>query len=395
MTSPDSKISRKSPDDGPYLGLTLHSSIFEPLEISQVSVGDIAVPLLSEPNFALSLSRSGLSLTNFIGNKLAVHESGLGRFFSNIVPQTTAAVLNAYFMHESGHFRLIQSDATYFIEVPEDVRSFWNGVNGINTNSWASAQGLHYPYEGIMNDISYIIQKFDLPFYHAISTKLTGGDGDIAGYLDFRHELGSVHEESWLGGLSLWMLVDLYPHFARVMKYAWSGEKPENPYQPGDWTLKTNGYLSASGPLYGLKFMLFLQGHSQLPTYLAIEPWVSPSHTHVNRDQSEAVYPFGVNIEMYRLPLGGGLGPFSIAMSYELNISVQRQNIWYQREYFEDQIGILLGASASFHFQTKKWELFVSAGCREDGFLWQESLGTGCSGTAGFLVHVEPNQDSQ
>jgi hypothetical protein len=371
----------------PSIHVTLSTQLLEPLPEEQ-GFRNRLLSKLDHPETVFPLVLTGQSLGGALVDRYVPGDSVASRFVTNFLPKFAFALAGSFTLHETGHDFRTTNASRELGSSQQDVEAFRRGMNGISTTQWASQRRLQERYEGIGSDISYLVEKWDLPFYYFLQEpfiRINGGVtagriGDLSGYFGFRSRVHDNHEQEKISvsGLGVWQMMDAFRPLYRILKYLEEGKAPANPYSPGNWTLKTTGYLSSQGPLYGLRSYFFLKGDFHHPAFLSLVVWASPLS-----DQNRQ-YPFGVTLQAHRLPIAGLMvGPYKLAVGGLIGFSFQDPNPWeiHSAQRGRDRELIEAGASAFLHSESVEFQTTFSY--REPQMIWRESFNTGSSGTVG------------
>ena len=196
-------------------------------------------------------------------------------------------------------------------------------------------------------------------------------DGDVNDYYKFVRE-NNKFEELGLVGLALWRMMDLFltldfpsSPIYRVIDYGVSGQKPQNPYAPGKFSLATEGYLSSNGPLYGLQLYYHLTNINTLPSFASIEAWASPLPS------KQGIYPLGFTLNLERLPIYS-TESYSFGVSGNIGLSFQQRPEWETSES-NVNYGFYPEGGAKVSIAGKSWELFAGMQYRGPNTIWNES----------------------
>ena len=370
----------------PVVALTLDSQLFQAVP-ENYAWNHTFISKITQPDTIFSLAYTGQSMVDgFINHNVA------GRI-GNTALHLLTALAGSYPTHESGHwYRLLNG---LWGSPPTEVEDLLRSIGGLNTTQDFAQRYVLAPYLGLASDWAYLVNKADTSFYsiqEALAKATWNPKGtDLSRYLEFRYKKDGTSdtglERSYLAALQVWNLLDLYKPTARILRDMVNGVRPTNPYAPGEWTLKTEGYLSSGGPLFGAKALYFVEGHSSRPSALTLEGWVAPLKSPEMND-----YPFGFGVELTRIPLPVKFGNVRPSVSATFGASFQAPNPWQivdeatAKTATPQASTILLEGGGGVHFETDRVEMALKFHCRQDRILWRENFDSQCSVSVGMEI---------
>lgn len=355
-------------------------------------VSTFVTPFL-HPESNLALISSGYSAGRYAVERTIPGNSEPWRW-AQVGTYIPLAIAGAYLTHEAGHFHHDFEDEG---PTSDGNIGFYNALStmgGINANLRASEALLLRPHEGVMSDIAHIVHEMDPLFYEVgqefflfDGTRYSDGEGDLTSYRKFRQQRSGRYDSGSLTALAVWSLADTGPAVYRTVRYARTGESAENPYGPGNWTLRTTGALSPIGVRLGLRGYYFLEGHNPMPSAVSAEFWSSPTR----QGGEKSIFPFGLEVAGTRLPLPLKFGAYDVAVSGRFVFAEQDANDWKVSEDVPEWNTVMIAGGGGVHFQAEEGEFFVNASYKEEGFIPAELFGEGWTVLVGMNFFLDRN----